>query len=176
MKNTDITSRLAKVKLLFLDNDGVLTDGRIVYGDHGDELKFFDVQDGFGLVIARRMGIRSVIVSGKRSRINPRRAKELGIDKLYERVSDKLVVFEKVLAKYKLSAEEVCYVGDDWLDIAPMRRAGVSVAVPNAVPEVRALAQWTTERPGGRGAVREVVNAVLHARGLYAEAMKAYDR
>lgn len=176
MNTPDVTERLSKIKMLFLDNDGVLTDGRIVYGDHGDELKFFDVQDGFGLVVARRMGIRSVIISGKRSRINPRRAKELGIEKLYERVSDKLAVFEKILKKYELAADEACYVGDDWLDIAPMRRAGVAVAVPNAVPEVRAIAQWTTERPGGRGAVREVVNAILHARGLYGEAMKVYNR
>ena len=168
--------RLAKVRLLFLDNDGVLTDGRIVLGDYGDELKFFDVQDGFGLALARRFGIRSVIVSGKKCRVNPRRAKELGIERLFQGVTDKLDVFEKITRRWRIQPEEVCCIGDDWLDLAPMRRAGVAVAVANAVPEVRSAAQWVTTRPGGRGAVREVVDAVLKARGLYAEALRQYDR
>lgn len=175
MASPDIQERLSRIKLLFVDNDGVMTDGRIVYGDHGDELKFFDVQDGFGIVLARRMGIRTVVVSGKNSRVNGRRAKELGIEKLYERVSNKLEVFHKVLKRYRLQPEEVCCIGDDWVDLAPMRRAGVAVAVPNAVPEVRAAAQWVTERPGGRGAVREVVEAVLKAKGLYEQALAPYN-
>ena len=171
-----LQNRLSKINLLFLDNDGVMTDGKIVYGDHGDELKYFDVQDGFGIVLARRLGIRTVVVSGKSSRVNKRRAKDLGIEKFYERISDKLAVFEKLLKKYNLKPEEICCIGDDWLDIAPMRRAGVAVAVPNAVSEVRAVAQWVTSRTGGSGAVREVIDAILKAKGLYDDAVKLYDR
>src|SRR6185295_10537361 len=102
MLSPDIQTRLSKIKLLALDVDGVLTDGRIIYGDHGDELKFFDVQDGFSIAMIQRAGIPVVVISAKKSPVNRRRAKELGIQKLYQNVKDKYSVFEKVLKKMRL--------------------------------------------------------------------------
>ncbi len=165
---------MSKVKLLMLDVDGVLTDGRIVYGDYGDELKFFDVQDGFGLVTLRRVGISTVFISAKKSRINRRRARELKVTKIFENVSDKKKVYDKLLKKFKLKDEEVCFIGDDWVDVPVLLRVGFAVAVPNAVPEVKENVHYVTERQGGRGAVREVADHLLKARGLWPVATQRY--
>jgi 3-deoxy-D-manno-octulosonate 8-phosphate phosphatase (KDO 8-P phosphatase) len=158
------------------DNDGVLTDGRIVLGDKGDEFKFFDVQDGHGLVMLRRAGLKAVMISGKTSPVNKRRAKDLFFSDFYQKALDKLEVFEKVLKKYRLKAEEVCYVGDDLIDLPPMKRAGFSAAVANAVPEVRRAAHYVTARKGGRGAAREVIDLILKTQGLWEEVTKRYYR
>ena len=172
----DVRGRIKNIKLVIVDNDGVMTDGRIVYGDHGDELKFFDVRDGFGLVLLRRAGYKTVMVSAKKSPLNKRRAKEVQLCGLYQKATDKLKVFEKILKKFKLKPEEVCYVGDDLIDLPPMRRAGFAVAVANAVPEVLEAAHYTTERPGGRGAVREVGDLLLKTQGQWTEVTQRYFR
>ena len=172
----DQKERAKRVRLVIVDNDGVMTDGRIVLGDHGDELKFFDVQDGFGLVLLDRAGYKTVMISGKRSRVNKRRAKEVKFSAMYENAFDKLQVFEKVLKKFKRKPEEVCYIGDDLIDLPPMRRCGFAVAVANALPEVKQIANYTTERAGGRGAVREVVDLLLKTQGQWAEVTQRYFR
>lgn len=161
MISDDLKERILKIKLLIMDVDGVLTDGRIVYGDHGDELKFFDVQDGFGLVMLRRAGIVTVVISANKSRVNQRRSKELHISKIYQNVKDKLKMFEKVAKKFKVSHEEVCYIGDDLIDAPVLARVGFAVAVPNAVEAVKEIVHYVTTRPGGRGAVREVSDLIL---------------
>ena len=171
-----LAQRLKKIKLVILDNDGVMTDGRIVLGDRGDELKFFDAQDGHGLVMLRRAGLKTVMISGKTSPVNKRRMKELLFCDLYQKATDKLVIFEKVLKKYRLKAEEVCYVGDDLIDLPPMTRAVFSVAVAGAVPEVRRAAHLVTRRRGGRGAVRETVDLLLKTQGLWKEVTRRYYR
>ena len=158
------------------DNDGVLTDGRIVYGDYGDELKFFDVQDGFGMVLLRRAGLKTAILSAKKSRINPRRAKELGVDKIYQNAFDKLKVFEKALKTFKLRTEEVCYIGDDLIDLPVLKRVGLAVAPANAVEDVKKAVHHCTERSGGRGAVREVTDLILKGQGRWAEVTEKYFR
>ncbi len=168
--------KLEKIKLFVVDNDGVLTDGRIVYGDHGDELKFFDVQDGFGLTLLQRAGFPVVILSGKKSRINNRRAIELGIDKLYQKAIDKLKVFEKIVKKYKVDPEQVLYIGDDLIDLPVLKRAGFAAAVANAVPEVKSAAHYVTERSGGRGAVREVIDLLLKAQKKWDAVTHRYFR
>ena len=170
----EFQARLQKIKLLIVDNDGVLTDGRIVLGDYGDELKFFDVQDGFGLVLLRRAGLNTIIISGKKSRINHRRAKELLVSQIIQNAFDKLKAFEKVLKKFKVSPEEVCYIGDDLIDLPVMKRVGLSVAVANAVPEVRQAAHYRTEKSGGRGAVREVTDMILKGQGLWDKVTEKY--
>ncbi len=176
MPAAKFAKRLQKIKLLVVDNDGVMTDGRIVLGDKGDELKFFDVQDGHGLVMLRRAGLKTVMISGKTSPVNKRRMKELLFCDVYQKALDKLETFEKVLKKYRLAPEEVCYIGDDLIDLPPMRRAGFAAAVASAVPEVRRAAHFVTERKGGRGAVREVVDMLLKAQGLWDEVTKRYNR
>ncbi|OIO39419.1 MAG: hypothetical protein AUJ71_00650 [Candidatus Omnitrophica bacterium CG1_02_49_16] len=161
MSSDDLKDRILRVKLLLLDVDGVLTDGRIVYGDYGDELKFFDVQDGFGLMMLRRAGIPSVIISAKKSGVNHRRAKELQVAKIYQNVRDKLRIFEKVVKKMKLKHEEVCYMGDDLVDIPVLLRVGFAVGVHNAVDDVKESVHYVTIKNGGRGAVREVIDLIL---------------
>ena len=168
--------RIKKIKLVMFDNDGVLTDGRIVYGDYGDELKFFDVQDGFGMVLLRRAGLKTAILSGKKSRVNPRRVKELGVDKLYQNVLDKLKGFEKALKKFNVRAEEVCYVGDDLVDLPVLKRVGFAVAPVNAVDEVKKAVHHCTEKPGGRGAAREVADLILKGQGKWTEVTEKYFR
>ena len=169
-----LQERISKIKLVVLDNDGVLTDGRIILGDYGDELKFFDVQDGLGLVLLRRAGIFTAIISGKRSRVNKRRAKELGVNKLYQNTSDKVKVFEKLNKKFKVSPDQVCYVGDDLIDIPLLTRTGLGVAVANAVSEVKEAAHYVTTRTGGRGAVREVTDMILKGQGLWDKVTARY--
>ncbi len=172
----NLRERLQKIKVVLIDNDGVLTDGRIVYGDYGDELKFFDVQDGFGMTLLRRAGFKTIIISGKKSRINHRRAKELQVDAIYQKALDKLKVYEKILKKYKIAAEETLYIGDDLIDLPVMRRAGFAAAVANAVPDVKETAHYVTERSGGRGAVREVIDMLLRAQGKWEEVTQRYFR
>lgn len=172
----ELASRCQKIKLLMVDNDGVLTDGRIVLGDYGDELKFFDVQDGFGLVMCRRAGLQTVLISGKKSRVNKRRAKEVQFSDLYQNAHDKLKVYEKVLKKFKVTPEEVCYIGDDLIDYPPMSRSGLAIAVANAVPEIKEIAHWVTDRTGGHGAVREAIDQLLKAKGLWADVTQRYFR
>ncbi len=171
-----LIKRVKKIKLVIFDNDGVLTDGRIILGDRGDELKFFDVQDGHGLVMLRRAGLKTVMISGKTSPVNKRRMKELLFCDLHQKALDKLEAFKKVLKKYRLKPDEVCYVGDDLIDLPPMLRVGFSVAVANAVPEVCKAAHYVTQKSGGRGAAREVCDLLLKTQGLWKEVTKRYYR
>ena len=171
---SDLQERIQKIKLVIDDNDGVLTDGRIVLGDYGDELKFFDVQDGFGLVLLRRAGLSTVIISGKKSRINHRRAKELLVNKIIQNAFDKLKAFQKIMKKFKVTPEEVCYIGDDLIDLPVMTRVGLAVAVSNAMDDVKRTAHYVTQKSGGRGAVREVADLLLKGQGRWAQVTEKY--
>jgi len=176
ISESELRQRMLPVRLFLVDNDAVLTDGRIVFGDYGDELKCFDVQDGHGLVMARRAGLLTVMLSGKKSRVNLRRAKELQMVKVYQNALDKLKVFEKILKRFRLKPEETLYIGDDLVDLPVLRRAGVAVAVENAVPEVKEAAHYVTRRSGGRGAVREVIDLLLKSQGKWAAVTERYFR
>ena len=171
----DVLQRAARVNLLVLDVDGVLTDGRIVYADYGDELKCFDVQDGAGLVFWNRVGLRCAIITARRSRLLKRRARELRVDFLAQRCLLKLPAYERLLKRLRVGGEQVCAIGDDLMDLPLLRRAGLAVAVSNAVDEVKAVAHYVTRRAGGRGAVREVVDVILKAKGLWAEILQRYQ-
>lgn len=162
-----VVRRASRVSLLVIDADGVLTDGRIVYTESGGELKFFDVHDGAGLVYWKRLGLRSAVVTGRRSRLLARRCRELKVDVLVQGNSHKLAAYEKILKRFRLKDDEVCAIGDDLVDLPILRRAGLAVAVPNAVDEVKRASHYVTRRPGGRGAVREVVDLLLKAKGLW---------
>jgi 3-deoxy-D-manno-octulosonate 8-phosphate phosphatase (KDO 8-P phosphatase) len=172
--NPEIIDRARKIKMLILDCDGVLTDGRIILLPGGDETKAFDVKDGHAMVMAQRAGLRIAIISGRKSSIVRARAKELGIAHLYEMAWVKKEPYEKVLDEEGLTDEDICYVGDDVVDIPLMRRAGLGVAVADAVEETKQHAHMVTIRPGGRGAVREVIELILKAQGKWDEAMARY--
>jgi len=171
-----VVERAKAVKVLILDIDGVMTDGRIIYGIYGEELKFFDVQDGFGIFLLNRAGIRSVIVTAKRSRIVKMRGRDLKVARVYHGYTDKLIPFNKILKRFKVAPEEVCFIGDDLIDIPVLKRVGFAVAVPNAVDEVKAASHHITSKTGGRGAVREICDLLLKSQNKWDSATSKYFR
>jgi len=170
----ELIDRAARVKLLILDIDGVMTDGRIIYSVYGDELKFFDVQDGFGITLLNRAGIKSAIITAKKSRIVKLRARDMRVAKAYQGYMDKLIPFEQALKRFKVTPEEVCFIGDDLIDIPVLKRVGFAVAVPNAVEEVKQIAHHITSKTGGRGAVREICDLILKSQNKWDLATSKY--
>lgn len=168
-----IEERAKKIKLLILDVDGVLTDGRIIYDNFGDELKFFNVNDGLGMFLLYRAGIRSVIITAKKTRAVKRRAHDMRVAAVYSN-HHKLKIYQKVLRKFRVKDEEVCFMGDDLLDLPIIKRAGLAVSPPNAVEEVKSSSHYITERHGGKGAVREVVEIILKSQGLWDKVISKY--
>ncbi len=171
----DLIVRASRVNVLLLDVDGVLTDGRIVFAEYGDELKFFNVQDGAGLVFWNRAGLKSAIITARSSRLVKRRAKELRVDGLVQGALLKLPAYEQLLKRLRISDTQVCAVGDDLMELPILRRVGLAVAVPDAVEEVKAACHYVTHRSGGHGAVREVVELILRAKGLWEQVLQRYQ-
>ncbi len=157
--------RLARLRILLFDVDGVLTDGRIVYDNSGNELKFFDVRDGQGLVLARRAGLRLGIITGRSSPVVDRRGRELGFEWIVQGSADKLADARAIAQEAGCDLQQVGYMGDDVVDLPLLRAAGWSAAPADAHPLVREQVAWVTGLPGGRGAVREVCEHWLHAAG-----------
>ncbi|MCX5678411.1 MAG: HAD-IIIA family hydrolase [Candidatus Omnitrophica bacterium] len=174
MISQDLLDRVKKIKVLILDIDGVMTDGHIIYSIYGDELKFFDVQDGFGITLLLRAGIKSVIITAKKSRIVKLRARDMKVAKAYQGYTVKLKAFNHVIKKFKVKPEEVCFIGDDLIDIPVLKRVGLAVAVPNAVEEVRQCAHFVTSRAGGHGGVRELCDLILKSQGKWDLATDKY--
>jgi 3-deoxy-D-manno-octulosonate 8-phosphate phosphatase (KDO 8-P phosphatase) len=162
-KLQSILPKLRKVKALFLDVDGVLTDGTIIYGSDGVEMKIFDSKDGFGITNAIANGIRVGIITGRQSELVKRRAAELGIVDLYQGSIDKVTPFEEIKKIYLLDSSEIAYVGDDILDLQILRKVGFSAAPANAVREVRTKVDYVSKARGGQGAVREIIDLILKA-------------
>lgn len=162
-----LQNRAINIKLVLMDVDGVLTDGRLIYDNYGDELKFFDVQDGLGLALLGLAGIKTAIITAKKSKVVKRRAREASITHLFMNATDKGKIYYHLLKKYNLGHENICCIGDDLLDVPMMRKAGLAVAVSNATDEVKQAAHYITQRSGGRGAVREVVELILKSQGKW---------
>jgi 3-deoxy-D-manno-octulosonate 8-phosphate phosphatase (KDO 8-P phosphatase) len=171
-------AKASRVRLLALDVDGVLTDNGIWLGPIAGErveLKRFDIQDGLGLVLLRTAGIPVIWLSGRHSEATELRARELKVEEVLQVAGPaKLESLGPVLERRGLGWEDVAYVGDDLADLQVLRRVGLPLAVANAVAEVRAVAHATTSAPGGHGAVREVVEALLKARGVWSEMLERY--
>jgi 3-deoxy-D-manno-octulosonate 8-phosphate phosphatase (KDO 8-P phosphatase) len=164
------------VRLLAMDVDGVLTDGRIFLDHQGQEWKSFHVHDGQGITLARRAGLPIAWISGRASTAVEHRAAELQVSWVYQRVTDKVQVLRELLQRTGLEAQAVAYIGDDIGDIPVMRRVGLPIAVANALPEVRACAMWVTQRAGGQGAVREVIDLMLRAQGHWPAVIQDFFR
>lgn len=162
------------IKLLIMDVDGVLTDGRIILDNEGNEFKAFNVRDGHGIRMLIKAGLHVAIITGRDSRVVARRAKELGITEVYQGRHKKADTFDQLIKKLKLAKEEVAYIGDDIVDIPIFRRAGLAVAVADATDEAKAYAMMVTEKCGGRGAVREACDFLLKAKGVWEAAMREY--
>ncbi len=153
--------KLQKICMILFDVDGVLCSGDISYLDNGAEIKTFDVQDGMGITLARLAGLKTGIITGRESSAIKRRARELKIDYLAQGSFHKIDPYLKILTKSQFKDEQVCYIGDDVLDLPILERVGFSVAVANARDEVKAISDYVTVAPGGRGAVREVIDLIL---------------
>ncbi len=170
-----LLARAKKIRVLLMDVDGVLTDGRVWLASWPDgtahEIKGFDAYDGQGLMLARTMGLRTGVITGRDSAAMTRRAKELGLEFVYQGQAAKVAAFEEILAKSGARAEEVCYMADDLPDLPVLRRVGLAVAVANASAEVKKAAHYVTKHNGGAGAVREVVELILKAQGKWAQAI-----
>jgi 3-deoxy-D-manno-octulosonate 8-phosphate phosphatase (KDO 8-P phosphatase) len=175
IRNKDAVERASKIKILIMDVDGVMTDGRIVMNDRGIESKFFDVRDGHGIKMLARAGLKTAIVTGRSSNVVKHRARELGIDYVHQGAIKKGDTVEKILNDAKLTGDDAAYVGDDLIDIPAMRRVGLAVAVADSVDEVLKASDIVTEKEGGRGAVREVVEFILKSKGIWEEAIKRYS-
>jgi 3-deoxy-D-manno-octulosonate 8-phosphate phosphatase (KDO 8-P phosphatase) len=167
--------RLAAVALFLCDVDGVVTDASVYFGG-GREFKRFDIQDGLGLVALRKCGIRVGWISSRPSAATSRRAADLKIDFLHQSKGGKVEAIEEILARAGLGWEQVCYAGDDLVDLGPLRRAGVAVAVANAVPEVLAVAHYITCASGGRGAVREIAEMILKAQNKWRQVVADHSK
>jgi 3-deoxy-D-manno-octulosonate 8-phosphate phosphatase (KDO 8-P phosphatase) len=169
-----LSQRCARIELLVLDVDGVLSDGGIIYADDGREIKHFHVRDGSGLAIWRHVGKRSAIISGRHSRIVEVRAAELDISPVFQGTAHKLEPFRQILDSTGVTAEQACFIGDDFPDLPVMRSCGLAVAVADACPEVLAEAHYVTGCRGGRGAVREAIELILHSQGHWQKMMETF--
>lgn len=155
----------ARVRLLALDVDGVLTDGRLYFDHEGNELKAFHTRDGLGLRALQKFGIELALITGRESPMVTTRAAQLQIEYVYQGVNDKLTAYMDLLKKTGLAPEQTCYAGDDWIDLPVLQRVGLAVTVPEADEEVRSRVHWVTHRGGGHGAVREICDLLLQAQG-----------
>ncbi len=164
------------IRLLATDVDGVMTDGRIYMGNDGAEMKAFHVRDGSGIKYAQRAGIPVAFITGRSSKLVDRRAEELGVKEVFQGAIDKRLPFAELLERHGLEPREVAYVGDDLLDIPIMRQVGYAAAVADARPEVIEVSHVVTETKGGEGAVREVVETILKAQGLWDGIMERYRK
>ena len=177
--NPDVCERAAKTKLLLMDVDGVLTNGKLynVPDPEGKmvETKGFDSQDGIGLQWLSWKGIKTGVISGRLSPATAERARQCKMAYVYQGHIEKVPILEEILADAKIDSAEVAYVGDDLTDVVIMRRVGLAIATANARPEVKRAAHHVTQASGGEGAVREVVELLLRAQGLWEEILRHYD-
>ena len=166
--------RAARVRILLTDCDGVLTDGKVQLLESGDEQKSFDVRDGHGIKLCERAGVRTGVISGRESSAVERRAKELGMRYLYQGQKRKIDVLDEILNDAQATPSECAFIGDDHADIPIMRRVGFAVAVRDAVQDTKDVAHFVTSNKGGCGAVREICEIILKARGLWDAVIEDY--
>ena len=167
--------KIKKVKFLLLDVDGVLTDGRIAYDSKGRDSKFYDVHDGLGVYLLSRMGIKTILITAKGSKSIKPRARDMHVEAVYQGILPKTKAYENIRKKYGLRDEDVCFVGDDFVDWGILRKVGFPVATRNARDEIKRSALYVTKQSGGRGAVREVAELILKSKGLWKKALEIYS-
>jgi 3-deoxy-D-manno-octulosonate 8-phosphate phosphatase (KDO 8-P phosphatase) len=170
-----LTAKIRQIRLLVLDVDGVMTDGRIIMDHEGRETKNFNVKDGHGMKILMRYGVDVILVTGRKSTVVEHRARDLGIGEIHQGVHNKLEIAEAILRNRSMNYDHMAFVGDDIVDIPVLKRAGFSVAVADAVEDVKKCVDYVTVNKGGRGAVREVCELILKAKGEWADVAKRYE-
>jgi YrbI family 3-deoxy-D-manno-octulosonate 8-phosphate phosphatase len=169
-----LEDRCRPIEIVLCDVDGVLTDGGIVYDNQGIETKQFHVRDGFGIRLWQRGGYKFGVLTSRSSHIVKVRCAELGVDLVRQGFEDKLPAAQELIKRLGVETSQVCYVGDDLPDLPVMRSVGLAVAVADAVEEVRAAAHYTTKNPGGKGAVREVIEMLLKTKLRWDDLVRAY--
>jgi 3-deoxy-D-manno-octulosonate 8-phosphate phosphatase (KDO 8-P phosphatase) len=174
LQTNDVNNRAQRIKLLLMDCDGVLTDGRLWLTADGDEQKAFHARDGQGISLCHHAGLKTGIISGRTSSAVERRAQDLKMAYVRQQAKDKIKALDEILAAAGVTANECVYIGDDVADISVMQRVALAVAVADAVPETKQAAHCITELPGGHGAVREVCDLILKAQGKWDEVMRRF--
>ncbi|MEW6041414.1 MAG: HAD hydrolase family protein [Elusimicrobiota bacterium] len=175
--NKAILERARKIKLIAMDIDGVLTKGELIILNSGEEVKIWDIRDRLAYTLIKKSGldIKLAWITGRKSEEVSARAKELKIDYLYQKMAEKLTPYKDILKKSRLTPEQTAYIGDDWLDIPVLKRAGFSVCPQNTPREVSKYAHYITKVNGGYGVLREVVEIVLMAQGVFEKTLSIYD-
>ncbi len=166
-ESSPVVERAKRIKVIIFDVDGVMTDGSLMIGDDGQEYKSFHSLDGLGMKLLKASGVEMAIITGRTSNVVTKRAETTGIAHFYQGVEDKLEAFEDLVRKMNVSPEECAFMGDDVVDLPPMRRAGLAIAVPSATPLVKEYAHYTTQAQAGRGAVREACELLMKAQGTF---------
>jgi 3-deoxy-D-manno-octulosonate 8-phosphate phosphatase (KDO 8-P phosphatase) len=169
-----VVEKAKKLKLLILDVDGVLTDGRLFFDNDGNEYKSFHAQDGHGIKMLRQTGVEVAVISGRKSKSVALRMKNLGIEHVYQGHENKIAAFNELIEKIGITPDQAAHVGDDVIDLPVMVRVGLAIAVNDANFAVKQHADWCTTLPGGQGAVREVCDFIMQAQGNFDEMLKAY--
>ncbi len=172
--NSRMTASLKQIQLLVLDVDGVLTDGRIIYTDSGEQIKQFSSRDGLGLRLLMDNGIQVGLITGRRSGALTHRCKNLGIDLVFDGIFNKAEALDRMAQQTRIDPFAMAFMGDDLIDLPAMARAGVAIAVADAVDEVKARADLVTRAAGGHGAVREICEAILKSAGLWETALTPF--
>lgn len=172
---TAIVEKAQRVRLLALDVDGVMTDGRLYFDQSGQEMKAFSTRDGVGIKALQRCGIPVALITGRQSPMVSQRARELGIELVFQGADNKAQALQALLAATGLGAEQLCFAGDDWIDLPVLSRVGFSVTVADADPLVRQKVDWVTQEAGGMGAVRTLCNLILAAQGQIDNLMQEYS-
>jgi 3-deoxy-D-manno-octulosonate 8-phosphate phosphatase (KDO 8-P phosphatase) len=170
----DIIAKAKKIKLLILDVDGVLTDGKLLFDGQGGEYKVFHARDGHGIKLLRQTGVEVAVISGRKSKAVGRRMNDLGIEHVYQGQEDKIQAFNDIVLSLSIQADAAAHVGDDLLDLPIMRRVGLSIAVNDANFAVKEYADWCTDLSGGQGAVREVCDFIMQAQGNLEAVINSY--
>ncbi len=170
----DIVEKAKKLKLLILDVDGVLTDGRLFCDNSGTEYKCFHARDGHGIKLLRQTGVEVAVISGRKSNSVALRMKNLGIEYVYQGHENKIAAFHEIIQSLSIEPEQAAHAGDDLLDLPVMTRVGLSIAVNDANDAVKDYADWCTETPGGLGAVREVCDFIMKSQGTFDGVLKSY--
>lgn len=170
----ELENRAKRIKLVIFDVDGVMTDGSLYLCDDGQEYKAFNSHDGHGMKMLSNTGVQMAIITGRTSNVVKKRAENTGITHFYQGVSDKLEAFQELIAKLGVSPEECAFMGDDIVDLPPMRRCGLAITVPGAIDLVKEYAHYETKKEAGKGAVREAVEMIMKAQGTFETQLSKY--
>ncbi len=173
--NAQLKKKIKKVKFLVLDVDGVLTNGQIVLDHRGQEMKYFDVQDGLGIVMFQQTGYEVAIISSRQSGSVKARAKELNIHKVFQGIKSKEKIYKKLIEELAIKDQQICFIGDDLPDLSVLKKVGFAVTVPNGAEEVKEIADYVTRKHGGQGAVREVIELILKTQGHWDKIIKSFS-